>query len=303
MKSPILFLIFNRPDTTKRVWQIISQVRPPKLYIAADGPRPNREEDIAKCKETREITEHIEWPCEVKRLYRTENLGCGKGVSNAISWFFENEPQGIILEDDIEPHPDFFEYCDIMLDRYKEDANVQLITGHNAFYDGMASNTTYYMSSLFHMWGWASWKRVWSTYEFDAQKLNQSEFETKLSQRHISKGYKKYWMSVFELMKNHGSDTWDFQLFFNQILYDRYSIIPYKNITKNIGFTQDATHTTKENVNEIKHMIFSPLPIIHPTQTLIDRHADQVFAKNFGFYQFSLLERTLKLFKKFIKNI
>ena len=300
MKSPILFLIFNRPDTTEKVWKIISEVKPPKIYIAADGPRQGRDDDIAKCEETRQITTKIDWPCEVKHLFRTENLGCGKGVSSAISWFFENEPQGIILEDDIEPDLDFFEYCDIMLDRYKDDGSIQLITGHNAFYEGIDSNVSYYKSSLFHMWGWASWRRVWQTYEFDTAKINQSVFESNLSKRSLTKGCQKYWRNVFDMMKNHGSDTWDYQLFFNQIIYGRYSLIPYRNITKNIGFTEEATHTTKENINEINHTVSSPLPIIHPKQDKYDPYADDVFSKNYGFYRFSLFERIQKMFKKLI---
>lgn len=298
MNSPILFLIFNRPDTTEKVWQIITKAKPPRLYIAADGPRLDRLDEAKKCEETRKITEKVDWPCEVKRLYRPENLGCGKGVSGAITWFFQNEEQGIIIEDDIEANPDFFEYCDIMLDRYSENQSVQMIVGHNAFYNGYESDVTYYMSSLFHMWGWATWRRVWDTYVFDAKTLDGSLFDQKLSSRDLPKGCIRYWMSVFDMMQNHPSDTWDYQLYFNQILNDRYSIIPYKNLTRNIGFTEDATHTTKENINEMRHTAESPLPINHPINSHFDKNADRVFAENYGFYSFSWLERLFRVIKK-----
>lgn len=300
MKSPILFLIFNRPDTTEKVWKSISDAKPPRIYIAADGPRPNRESDSSKCTETRKITENVDWNCEVKRLYRSENLGCGRGVSEAITWFFQNEEMGIIIEDDIEPHPDFFEYCDVMLEKYKNDNSIQLIAGHNTFYNGYKSDFSYYMSSLFHMWGWASWRRVWDTYVFDTQNIEMDKFKEKLFTRNLPNATKKYWMSVFDMMRNHGSDTWDFQLFFNQIMYDRFSIISYKNLTRNIGFTEEATHTTKDNEKESNHKTQSPLPIMHPTKIFFDTKADLIFAKNYGWYRFSFFERLLRICKRFI---
>ena len=135
MISPVLFLIFKRAETTKKVFERIKEAKPPKLYIAADGPRRDRPEEVAKCVETRKIVENIDWPCEVYRLYREENLGCGKGVSSALDWFFDNEEQGIIIEDDILPNIDFFKYCDEMLELYKNDERIQLITGRNAFFE------------------------------------------------------------------------------------------------------------------------------------------------------------------------
>ena len=136
MKSAILFIIFKRPDTTKRVFERIREAQPPRLYIAADGPRSNKPGEAEKCAAARKVVETIDWPCEVHRLYRDENLGCGKGVSSAITWFFEHEEQGIIIEDDILPHIDFFKYCDEMLDRYKDDERIQMVCGRSCLYTG-----------------------------------------------------------------------------------------------------------------------------------------------------------------------
>ncbi len=143
MKSPVLFLIFNRPDTTAKVFEAIREARPPKLYIAADGPRPNRAGEKDRCEVTRAIATQVDWPCEVKKLFRDENLGCGKAVSEAITWFFENEPEGIILEDDILPHPDFFPYCDEMLEKYRDNDRVGIISGHNHIYRDLNRESSY----------------------------------------------------------------------------------------------------------------------------------------------------------------
>lgn len=300
MKSAILFIIFNRPDTTKRVWDALSEAKPPRIYIAADGPRPGRESDKQKCEETRSITENINWDCEVKRLYRDSNLGCGKGISEAISWFFRHEEMGIIIEDDIVPHPDFYDYCDTMLEKYKDDNAIQQIAGHNAFYGGYTSNVSYYKSSLFHMWGWATWRRVWNTYEYDTSKIERNQFEYSLFARDLSIKCKRYWMYVFDMMRNHkADDIWDFQFYFNQIMNKRYSIVSYKNLTRNIGFNQDATHTTKENIKESIHEAQSPFPIVFPNgEDCYDYEADLAFAKNYGWYRYSLLERAARAFKR-----
>ena len=113
IKTAILFLVFNRPDTTTKVFQMIRQAKPPRLYIAADGPRKNKEGEEEKIAKVRAIVNNIDWPCEVKTLFRDKNLGCKKAISEAITWFFKNEDQGIILEDDCLPHLDFFSYCEI----------------------------------------------------------------------------------------------------------------------------------------------------------------------------------------------
>ncbi len=292
MKSAVLFLIFNRPDTTSIAFDRIREVRPPKLYIAADGPRVNKEGEVEKCARTRDIVRNIDWDCEVKTLFRDANLGCGKGVSSAITWFFENEEEGIIIEDDIIPHPDFFNYCDEMLERYRHDDRIQLIAGRNAFYKGYDSAYSYYMSSLFHIWGWASWRRVWQTYEFDTKKLSSEEFGMKLKKRGLPHTTLKFWNRTFEIMQAGKCDTWDHQLYFNQILHDRYTIIPYVNMTENIGFnSMDATHTTSENVVEAEHRALSPYPLKHLLDFSTNLDADNLFAKNFGFRIPSLYER------------
>lgn len=301
MNSAVLFLIFNRPDTTKVVFECIRQARPPRLYVAADGPRKGRLDDIEKCRKSRSIINSIDWPCSVFKLFREENAGCGKGVSEAITWFFEKEEQGIILEDDIVPHPDFFSYCDLMLDKFKDDDRIQQIVGRNAFYNGFNSKYSYYMSSLYHMWGWATWRRVWETYVFDTKNLPRSEFIKKLNGRDLPEDTKRLWRGLFDIMRRHKVDTWDYQLYFNQILYGRFSIVPYVNMTKNIGInTIDATHTTEENTKDSNFEGDSPFPIVHPECFFEDHKADYVFSINYGYIKkhwfYRLLDKIAKIF-------
>lgn len=297
MKSPILFLIFNRPDTTEQVFEEIRKAQPPRIYIAADGARSNRPGEKELCEKTRLITQKVDWDCDVKTLFRTENLGCGKAVSQAITWFFDNEPEGIILEDDILPHPDFFPYCDELLEKYRNDENIQLITGRNNFFNDYTSDHSYYMSSYFHIWGWASWRRVWNTYEFDAARLSKEIFMQKIESRLPRKGA-SYWSAIFDMMSNHGCDTWDYQLYFNQILNDRFTIIPYSNLTQNIGFGEKATHTATTDVRQILHKGDKILPLRHPVGIMEDKSADVVHMKNMGLYKRSILSRIFNKLKR-----
>ena len=304
MKSAILFLIFKRVDTTKRVFERIREAQPKKLYIAADGPREGIPDEKKKCEETRKLVEVIDWPCEVHRLYREENLGCGKGVSSAITWFFEHEEQGIIIEDDILAHIDFFTYCDEMLDRYKDDNRIQLIAGRNAFYKGYESPYSYYMSSLFHIWGWASWRRVWNTYEFDSSKLSAEKFADNIIRRTLPPKTIIYWKELFNVMQTKPIDTWDYQLYFNEIINGRYSIIPYVNMTENLGFGSiEATHTKGIKATEVNHIAQSPYPLKHPDDFYENANSDAVFAKNFGFLKGSIYDKYVNKAKRAIYRV
>lgn len=300
MKSAVLFMIFKRVDTTKRVFERIREVQPPRLYIAADGPRKDRPDEVQKCADTRRVVENVDWPCEVYRLYRDDNLGCGKGVSSAISWFFEHEEQGIIIEDDILAHPDFFKYCDDLLDRYKDDERIQLISGNNYFYDGYKSDVSYYMSNYMNIWGWASWKRVWITYKYDVNEYDGTEIRKNL-QNNLSKSSARYFWNIFQKMKKFKVDTWDFQLYMNQQFYNRRSILPCVNMVENIGMgSEDAAHTKKQNATVSNHKGNSPYPLVHPSKIAEDRLADSISMINSKQYMPPYRTRLIRKVKRML---
>lgn len=272
MRSPILFLIFNRPDTTKQVFETIRQARPPRLYIAADGPRPNRPQDRELCEQTRAIATAVDWDCEVKTLFREENLGCGNSVSQAITWFFNNESEGIILEDDILAHPDFFKYCDDMLERYRASKNIGVIAGHNHFYKKFERTASYAFQNLPAIWGWATWSHVWNEYDFNLN-FDKESFRKKIKQTFAPNSYRRFWYNMFDVMRQHKIDTWDFQFVISLMMKDRISIVPYVNLTRNIGFGDNSTHTANDHNNE-GAIIAEPIyPIHHPDSMDIDVEA------------------------------
>jgi len=154
LKAPVLLLIFNRPDTTQLVFNKIRKARPAELYIAADGPRKNQPDDPENCRKAREILRQVDWDCKISTLFREENLGCKIGVSSAIDWFFSEVEEGIILEDDCVPDQSFFQFCQELLARYRDDKRVMMISGDNFQFGRRRTDYSYYFSQYVHIWGW-----------------------------------------------------------------------------------------------------------------------------------------------------
>jgi len=164
VETPLLFLVFNRPEPTARVFERIRAMRPATLYVSADGPRAGRDGEYDACRKVREIVKNVDWDCDTKYLFHDSNLGCKKGVSTGITWFFENEAEGIVLEDDCLPDPSFFQFCSELLTRYRDDGRIGLIAGTNYLGESECEDD-YFFSRHCPIWGWASWRRAWSRYD------------------------------------------------------------------------------------------------------------------------------------------
>ena len=272
LNTAVLFLVFNRLDTTKQVFEAIRQAKPPRLYVAADGARANKEGEADKAQAVRDyIMQNIDWKCEVKTLFQEENLGCKYAVSGAITWFFENEEQGIILEDDCLPSQSFFLFCEELLERYKDDMRVGQITGDN-FQNGIKrGDGDYYFSVHNHIWGWATWRDRWKEYDVSLAGMEDVEF---LWQVFNDTDEKKYWEKIFYKMKNNQIDTWDYQWSFALWNVKMLTITPNINLVKNIGFGVDATHTkleTKFSNLKTSNIIVSS----HPRKVVRNYEADR----------------------------
>ena len=244
LNTAVLFLIFNRLDTTKQVFEAIRKAKPPRIYIAADGPRENRPDDIKNIQGVRDyVLSSIDWNCEVKTLFRDENLGCKYAVSGAITWFFENEEKGIILEDDCLPSQSFFWFCEDLLDIYEDDLRVGQISGFNYGYEEKGVKYDYFFSKYPQIWGWASWKNRWQNYDVEISILNEIIGYQQLKQV-LSKGESKQKLLVLKKVHQGLIDTWDYQWSLTQYINRQYSIIPRINLIKNLGFNrEDAVHT------------------------------------------------------------
>lgn len=237
----VLLIVFNRPDTAQAVFEAIRKVQPPRLYLAADGPRADRPEEAELCSRARAIAEKVDWPCEVKTLFRDQNLGCRLGVSGAISWFFETEESGIILEDDCVPEADFFKYCCELLDHYADDDQVMVVSGDNSVPRAFPSEASFDFASYPFIWGWGTWKRAWQNFDFDV-------FLSDDHARHIAGiSQKKYvqdhYLEIFERIRKGDLDSWAYVWLYFVTKCGGLSAIPSKNLISNIGFGEAATHT------------------------------------------------------------
>jgi hypothetical protein len=249
LETPILFIIFNRPDTSEQVFEEIRNARPRFLFIAADGPRWDRPDDIAKCAATRKvILDKIDWDCEVKTLFRDENLGCGRGPAEAITWFFNHVEQGIILEDDCLPSPFFFEYCSRLLDVYRTDERIMLISGQNPLSPYSGSQSILFSKYSF-IWGWASWRRSWEKYDYKMSSWQAPKNLKKIRTRCSSKKEFGYWKHAFGIFsKESNISVWDYQFQYALFVNNGISIVPKKSLIKNIGIGHpDATHTVNSD--------------------------------------------------------
>lgn len=245
LQTAVLFLIFNRPDTTRQVFEAIRQAKPPRLYVAADGARQGREGESVLVEQVRQIASEVDWTCEVKTLFRENNLGCKIAISSAIDWFFQNEEQGIILEDDCLPSNDFFHFCDEMLERYRLDSSIGMIAGFNPQGPGLVSNE-YFTSKNSSIWGWASWRDRWTHYDVGMADWQRPEVKKQIRKELSFKNYIYYKLS-FDLVANKILNTWDYQWAFCMINKKYKTIKPLANLIKNIGTI--GTHAVGEDLN------------------------------------------------------
>ncbi|MDO8863358.1 glycosyltransferase family 2 protein [Haliea sp. E1-2-M8] len=272
LSTAVLFLIFNRPDTTAKVFEEIRRAKPPRLYVAADGARDGREGENDRVESARSIATAIDWPCEIKTLFRDKNLGCKRAVGEAITWFFEHEEQGIILEDDCLPHADFFRFTEVVLDRYRDDERVSVVTGDN-FQDGKyRGSASYYFSKYNHCWGWASWRRAWRHYQGDIPFWPEWSQSADWCEKMPDPVERRYWAKIFERVHAGGIDTWDYPWTASLWFQGGLTATPNVNLVSNIGFGPDSTHTRAQK-NPLAAIPIAPIgEIIHPAG--VERCAD-----------------------------
>ena len=276
---PVLFLIFNRLDTTKKVFEEIKKIKPKQLFIAGDGPRNKEEANIVKS--TRDIISEVDWQCEVKTLFRDKNLGCKLAVSSAIDWFFENNEMGIILEDDCLPHTSFFRYCEELLIKYKNEDKIMHIGGLNAL-SKVSLNESYYFAKFGPIWGWATWRRAWKYYDVQMQSWEKVKSEKTYKQFCDTKIEELWRENIYDRVKDGLINTWDYQWSYAKLMNNGLSIVPAINLVTNIGFGENATHTNTNislsNINIDQGMSF---PLIHPEKILRNVQLDKKFFNSF----------------------
>jgi hypothetical protein len=278
--TAVALLIFNRPDTTARVFEAIAKAKPSKLLVVADGPRPDRLGEADKCAQTRAIINNVDWDCEVITNYSPINLGCKKRVASGLDWIFEQVEEAIILEDDCLPEHSFFRFCDEMLERYRLNERVGMVSGGNLQFGQLRGNASYYFSRYTHIWGWATWRRAWKHYDRDMALWPSFRDEGWLDRVFSSQGEREYWKNSFQWVYDGKLDTWDCSWTFAAITHGMLQVVPNVNLISNIGFGPEATHTHVVGIHA--NMPTQPMafPIKHPNFVLADEEADRYISNN-----------------------
>jgi hypothetical protein len=270
LETPVLLLAFNRPEHTARVFEAIRAVAPRRLWIAADGPRAGRPDDVERCAEVRRIVTSVDWECEVDAHLRDANVGCRVNVAEGVDRFFAAVDAGIVLEDDCLPHPSFFRFCEELLDRFRDDERVFAIGGTNLLgsYD---TNGSYFFSRYGAIWGWASWRRAWRHYDVDLRAWPQARDEGVLSWL-LPPEERAHYEPALEATHRGELDSWDYQWAFARFVNSGLTVLPRVNLVENIGFDADGTHTTDPGSPHAgipaRELEF---PLVHPPYVLHDQ--------------------------------
>ncbi|MDB9315905.1 hypothetical protein PN462_22525 [Spirulina sp. CS-785/01] len=279
LKTPVTFFIFNRPKTTERVFEAIRQAQPPKLFVIADSPRPDKPEDIDKCKAAKAIIDRVDWNCEVVKNYADQNLGCGRRISSGITWVFEQVEEAIFLEDDCLPNLDFFYFCEQMLDQYREDRRVMTISGSNLLGEWKSHIQSYHFSYYGGIWGWASWRRAWQYFDYQIKLWVDDEIRKRIRDVLASDTQFKTMEKIYWTTYNNSSNIswWAYQWGFAHLVQSGLFIVPAVNLIRNIGFSEDATHTASANSDLSIPNTNLSTPYKWNEFTAVDREFDRLF--------------------------
>jgi len=301
-KTPILLICFNRPTHTLRIWNEIKKQHPKYVFVFQDGAREGNEIDIEKCKDVRAIFEkQLDWDCELQTYFSDVNLGCGPGPVRGITWFFNNVEQGIIFEDDCLPSQTLFRFYEELLDNYKDNEYISLITGTNLKLRWKSKTKSYFFSTVgaATMGSWATWKRTWNLFDYDILAWKNEEVRHKIKTNLRSLKYYKYYSKFFdEFCCSKQTSVWDYQRYFSQVLNDSVSIVSTVNQMSNIGFGKESTHTLNPNDSLANLPIYNMEFPMKNSKFKIDKLFDNII-----FYRYNYTKKKTLLMRLRLKTI
>lgn len=270
---PVCLIVFRRPYHTKKLLDALAVVRPRRLFVVADGPRPDHDGDLRACAETRRLIDDIDWPCDVQKNYSDSNLGCGIRPSSGISWLFEHVNEAVILEDDCIPDPTFFPFCEELLSRYRDDPRVMQICGSTYHRKELPTPCSYFFSESPGCWGWATWRRAWRHYDAGVGSWPSARADGLLEKAMGRSPLVDEYANALDHAHATGGvcGYWDYQWGLACILNSGLSIYPKYNLISNVGFGNDATHTRDiHSSTACIPLQPMPFPLIHPREVAVD---------------------------------
>lgn len=274
MKTPVVLIIYHRPELMINVIESLRSVRPSKIFVIADGPKDKSDE--IRCDETRNLIKSIDWKCNIYKNYSSKNLGLRKRVVTGLNWVFSKVDRAIILEDDLKINKSFYRFCEEMLERYKNDKKIISVAGNNFLFGRHNITEGYFFSRYIHSWGWATWRRAWKLYDdkmTDWPKVKESgELKNKIKNPFIY----LYWTNRFDLTYKRLVNSWAYCWTYTSFINNKLTIVPSVNLVSNIGIGSRATHTMDKNkVMNVPTKTVN-FPLKHPMVVKRDGVADSI---------------------------
>lgn len=299
LETPVVFIIFARPEPTQRVFNAIAHARPKQLFVIADGPRNAEDEPL--CEATRAIIDQVDWACDVRTNYSDKNVGLRARISSGLNWVFEQTETAIILEDDCLPHPTFFQFCETLLDYYRADERVMHISGDNFGYKrAKGVQDSYYFSRYAHVWGWATWRRAWQKYDVNMTDwhADQERVLAKLD-RNVDR---RYWKKQWDITYRKQNKTWAYQWLYACIKHDGLCVMPYENQISNIGMGSEGTNT-KDSNSPLANLMTETIafPLQHPDDVSPNIKGDEHIIR-LAFVPSITVKRVLKKLKRILSK-
>lgn len=242
--TPVVLIVFKRPDTTRRVLESLRDIKPKHLFVIADGPRQGMKREKELCHQSRDVLSSIDWGCDLRTNFSDVNLGLGRRVATGLDWVFSMVERAIILEDDCLMHPTFFPYCEELLDRYADDERVMHIAASNFQRGKRRTSHSYYFSRYAHCWGWATWRRAWSHFDFDMADWPELRGGSWMCEFLEYRNERRFWKRIWDRCHAGKQNTWAARWQYACWKQHGLSILPERNMVQNIGFSEDATHTS-----------------------------------------------------------
>jgi hypothetical protein len=302
MKTPVVLIIFRRPEKTQKLLNIIREIQPKQLFVIADAPRSHKLGEAEKCEKTRAIMDTIDWDCQVYKNYSEQNLGSFKRIPTGLNWVFSQVEEAIILEDDCLPEKTFFPFCEELLEHYRHDQRVMTISGNNFQFGRQTTSDSYYFSRYSHSWGWATWRRAWQYFDMNMTHWPRVKEKNLLNFILEDRRTRQYWEKIFQDVFDSQIVAWDYRWTFACWLQNALTILPSRNLVSNIGFDEDASHTTSKN-HPFAYLPTYPMtfPLQHPPLMIRDGAADQFSQKNI--FDPTLTYRLKRKLSKFFSKV
>jgi hypothetical protein len=279
-ETPVALFVFRRPDTTQKVFEAISNARPSRLLLIADGPRPDKIGEAEACRQVRDIVSHVDWPCEVSTNFADHNLGCQERMISGFNWVFSLVEEAILFEDDCLPDPSFFPFCQELLERYRGDSRIGYISGCNQAEKDTTTSASYYYSRIGSCWGWATWRSQWQRYDRHLDDWPAMRKDNTLAEVFDEPKTVAYWTKIFDMMhENRLPTAWDYQWMFTCLKNNSVAAVSSVNAICNIGYGPGATHATEPDPRNMRLAKQVQFPLKHPSSFIPSRTMDRSLQK------------------------